>query len=74
MKLRLVSPEYIVDINRIPDLDYISETDGHLRIGALAREHQLESSESVHSKFPILAETAKVIADPLVRSQATVSS
>ena len=72
MKLRLVSPEYIVDINRIPGLDYISETDGQLRIGALAREHQLESSESVQSKFPILADTAKVIADPLVRSQATV--
>jgi carbon-monoxide dehydrogenase medium subunit len=72
MKLRLVSPAFIVDINRIPGLDYISENDGHLRIGALAREHQLESSESVKTKFPILADTAKVIADPLVRSQATV--
>jgi carbon-monoxide dehydrogenase medium subunit len=72
MKLRLVAPEYIVDINRIPGLDYISESDGHLKIGALAREHQLESSEAVKTKFPILADTAKVIADPLVRSQATV--
>ncbi|HEX6284103.1 MAG TPA: xanthine dehydrogenase family protein subunit M, partial [Pyrinomonadaceae bacterium] len=72
MKLRLVSPEYIVDINRIPGLDYVSESDGHLRIGALAREHQLESSEIVKTKFPVLADTAKVIADPLVRSQATV--
>lgn len=72
MKLRLVSPEYIVDINRIPGLDYISESDGHLKIGALAREHQLESSDAVKTKFPILADTAKVIADPLVRSQATV--
>lgn len=72
MKLRLVSPEYIVDINRIPGLDYISESDGQLKIGALAREHELESSELVKSRFPILADTAKVIADPLVRSQATV--
>jgi len=72
MKLRLVSPEYIVDINRIPNLDYISETDGHLRIGALTREHELESSDVVKTKFPILSDTAKVIADPLVRSQATV--
>ncbi len=72
MKLRLVSPEHIVDINRIPGLDYISESDGHLKIGALAREHQLESSEIVKTKFPVLADTAKVIADPLVRSQATV--
>ena len=72
MKLRLVSPEYIVDINRIPGLDYISESDGHLKIGALAREHELESSEVIKTSFPILADTAKVIADPLVRSQATV--
>src|ERR1043165_8115128 len=72
MKLRLVSPEYIVDINRIPGLDYISEADGHLRIGALTREHELESSDTVKTKFPILSDTAKVIADPLVRGQATV--
>lgn len=72
MKLRLVSPEYIVDLNRIPGLDYVSESDGHLKIGALVREHQLESSEIVRTKFPVLADTAKVIADPLVRSQATV--
>ena len=72
MKLRLLSPQYIVDINRIPGLDYISESDGQLRIGALTREHELETSDLVKSKFPILADTAKVIADPLVRGQATV--
>ena len=72
MKLRMVSPQHIVDINRIPGLDYISESDGHLKIGALAREHQLETSEVIKNKLPILADTAKLIADPLVRSQATV--
>ncbi len=72
MKLRIVSPQHIVDINRIPGLDYINESDGHLTIGALAREHQLETSEVVSKKLPILADTAKFIADPLVRSQATI--
>jgi carbon-monoxide dehydrogenase medium subunit len=72
MKLRLLSPQYIVDLNRIPGLDYIRESDGQLRIGALTREHELESSDLVKTRFPILADTAKVIADPLVRSQATV--
>lgn len=72
MKLRILSPQHIVDINRIPGLDYINESDGHLKIGALAREHQLETSEVVKTKLPILADTAKFIADPLVRSQATV--
>ena len=72
MKLRMVSPQQIVDINRIPDLDYITESNGQLKIGALAREHQLETSEVIARKLPILADTAKFIADPLVRSQATV--
>ena len=72
MKLRILSPRHIVDINRIPGLDYISESDGHVKIGALAREHQIETSEVITKKLPILVDTAKFIADPLVRSQATV--
>ena len=72
MKLRLASPPHIIDINRIPGLDYITETDGQLRIGALVRESELEASALVMSRCPILADTTKVIADPLVRNQATV--
>jgi aerobic carbon-monoxide dehydrogenase medium subunit len=72
MKLRLAAPPYIIDINRIPGLNYISESDGFLRVGALARESDLEVSPSVLSRFPILADTTAVIADPLVRNQATV--
>jgi carbon-monoxide dehydrogenase medium subunit len=72
MKLRLASPPYLVDINRIPDLNYVSEDDGHLRIGALARESDLEISPLIRSQYPLLLDTTVVIADPLVRSQATV--
>ena len=71
MKLRLATPAYIVDINRIPNLNYISEFDGFLRIGALARESDLEASPTVISRYPILMDTTSVIADPLVRNQAT---
>jgi carbon-monoxide dehydrogenase medium subunit len=72
MKLRLASPPHIVDINRIPGLDYIKEEAGVLRIGALVRESDLEVSDLVRSRFPILIDTTSVIADPLVRNQATV--
>jgi carbon-monoxide dehydrogenase medium subunit len=72
MKLRLASPPYLVDINRIPDLNYVSEDDSHLRIGALARESDLEISPLIRSQYPLLLDTTVVIADPLVRSQATV--
>ena len=72
MKLRLASPPHIVDINRIPGLDYITESGGVLRIGALVRESDLEGSDLVRSRCPILIDTTSVIADPLVRNQATV--
>jgi carbon-monoxide dehydrogenase medium subunit len=72
MKLRLATPPHVIDINRIPGLDYIAESGGQLRIGALVRESDLEGSELVRSRCPILIETTRVIADPLVRNQATV--
>jgi len=72
MKLRLASPAHLVDINGIPGLSGIREADGFLRIGALTRESELEESEVVRSRYPLLHYTSKVIADPLVRNLATV--
>jgi carbon-monoxide dehydrogenase medium subunit len=72
MKLNLATPSYIIDINRIPGLSDIRETNGHLSIGCLAREADLDSSELARSKYPILHDTTSVIADPLVRNLATV--
>ena len=72
LKLRLASPANIIDIGRIPGLDSIEERDGFLRIGALVTEAQLESSPAVAERYPILLDTARVIADPLVRNRATI--
>jgi aerobic carbon-monoxide dehydrogenase medium subunit len=72
MKLRLASPPHIVDINRIPGLTYLEERNGVLRIGALVRESDLEKSELVRTRYPILHDTSRVIGDPVVRNLATV--
>ena len=72
MKLRLASPAYLIDINRISGLDHIKEADGSLRIGALVREADLEKSGLIRSKYPLLLDTTLVIADPLVRNRATI--
>ena len=72
MKLRMASPKHLIDLNRISDLSYIRESDGHLTIGALTREADLDSSELIRAKYPIIADTAAVIGDPLVRNMATV--
>jgi len=72
MKLRLASPEHVVDINGIPGLSGIREADGVLRIGALTRESDLEESELIRTRYPLLHDTSKVIADPVVRNLATI--
>jgi aerobic carbon-monoxide dehydrogenase medium subunit len=72
MKLRLARPSHLIDINRISGLSYIREEGGFLKIGGLTREAELESSPLVRARFPLLLDTAKVIADPQVRNLATV--
>jgi aerobic carbon-monoxide dehydrogenase medium subunit len=72
LKLRLGQTGHLVDIGRIPGLEYIREDGGMLRIGGRTRESMLERSELVQSRYPILVDTTKVIADPLVRNMATV--
>jgi len=72
MRFRLAEPGRLIDINRIPGLDGIQEDNGWLRIGALTRESALDRSSVIQERYPLLADTAKVIADPLVRNLATV--
>ena len=73
MKLRIARPSYLIDINRISGLSYIKEEGGFLKIGGLTREAELESSPLIRTKYPILLDTAHVIADPQVRNLATVA-
>jgi carbon-monoxide dehydrogenase medium subunit len=72
MKLRLGSFAHLVDINRIPGLEYVKEESGVLRIGAGTRQATLERSELIRTKYPILGDAVPLIADPLVRNRATL--
>ena len=72
MKLRMAAPKHLIDLNGIEGLSYIRESDGHLTIGALTRESELDESALIRQKYPIIHDTASVIGDPLVRNMATV--
>lgn len=72
LKLRLATPGYIIDINHIDALEYIEEDGGLLKIGGRTREAALEDSELIREKYPIIYDTARLIADPQVRNLATV--
>jgi carbon-monoxide dehydrogenase medium subunit len=71
LKLRLGAVEHLVDIGRIPGLDYIREDGGVLKIGGGTKQAALERSELVAAKLPIVRDAVVLIADPLVRNRAT---
>jgi carbon-monoxide dehydrogenase medium subunit len=72
MRFRLASPALLIDINRIGGLEYIREEDGWLKIGALTREVDLDRSDLVRQKYELLADTTRMVADPIVRNLATL--
>ncbi len=71
MKFRLAQPAVLVDINKLEGLAYIREEGGWLRIGAMTREADLDHSDLIRTRYPLLADTTRLIADPLVRNLAT---
>lgn len=72
MKFRLAQPQVLIDIGRIPGLDYLKEEAGVLRIGALVRTATMEQSRMIEERYPLLCSAAALVADPLVRNRGTV--
>ncbi|HEX6714656.1 MAG TPA: xanthine dehydrogenase family protein subunit M [Thermoleophilaceae bacterium] len=72
MKLRLASPEYLVDINDLHELAYIRDDGDELAIGALTRHRELLESEKLATAFPLFRDAEQVIADPVVRNRGTI--
>ena len=73
MKLRLATPEHLIDINPLAaELGYIREDAGEIRIGAMTRHREVLESELLAERFPIFREAELLIADPPVRNRGTV--
>jgi carbon-monoxide dehydrogenase medium subunit len=72
MKLRLATPEHLIDINDLDELSYIREDPGEIRIGALTRHAELLESEVLAKHVPVFRDAELVIADPVVRNRGTL--
>ena len=71
LNFRLARPQVLVDINRIEELTYISESDNGIRIGALTRHRAVEKSPLVQAKCPILSYAARFIGHVTIRNRGT---
>lgn len=72
MKLRLATPEHLVDLHGIAALKGVSREGDAVVIGAMTTQHELLASPLIGAHLPILAETALLIADPQVRYRGTI--
>src|SRR5688500_1856085 len=73
MKFRLAQPKTVIDISRIAELSYIRETNGHIAIGAMTTQYQIESSDLLRDRCPLLPEVASNIGDVQVRNKGTLA-
>lgn len=72
LNMRMARPGAIVDLGRVPDLDYIEERDGHLAIGAMARQRAVYESELARRTCPLLVEALSLVGHTPIRSRGTV--
>ena len=72
LNLRVASPDLLVDITGIHDLDRIAVSGGKLHLGALATHRDIERSAAVAQHCPLLAQAAPHIAHVAIRNSGTI--
>jgi carbon-monoxide dehydrogenase medium subunit len=72
MKLRLASPENLIDLNGVPELRGIKREGDAIVIGATTRHAEVAESKEVQQALPALAALAGGIGDRQVRNMGTI--
>jgi carbon-monoxide dehydrogenase medium subunit len=72
LKMRFVLPDHVIDLNRVDGLAYIKEADGVLEIGAMTRQRDIEFSELVKAKCPLLHQAIMHIGHRQTRNRGTI--
>jgi carbon-monoxide dehydrogenase medium subunit len=72
LKLRLAFPKLLVDLSKIPGLSGIIQRHDKIFVGALNTHYQIESSELLKRKCPLMPQTARMIGDIQVRNRGTI--
>jgi CO/xanthine dehydrogenase FAD-binding subunit len=72
LNFRFVQPDHIIDLNRVEGLSYIRETGGMLEIGAMTRQRDLEFSDVVKARWPIMHEALLQVGHRQTRNRGTI--
>jgi CO/xanthine dehydrogenase FAD-binding subunit len=72
LNFRLLRPSILIDINRIPGLAFIKETENDIRVGALIRHYELETSPIIAHHFPVLSCAMTHVGHLAIRNRGTI--
>jgi aerobic carbon-monoxide dehydrogenase medium subunit len=72
LNFRFVLPDHIIDLNRVDGLSYIRDAQGALEIGAMTRQRDLEFSEAVRARWPIVHEALLQVGHRQTRNRGTI--
>jgi CO/xanthine dehydrogenase FAD-binding subunit len=72
MNMRLARPEHVIDLNGVAELFFLEEEAGWLRLGAMTRQRQLEKSDLVAERWPLLTRATRFIGHSQIRNRGTV--
>jgi CO/xanthine dehydrogenase FAD-binding subunit len=72
MKKRLLKPEHLVSLGRIPELARLEKVDGTLTLGACVTIAEIAVSEAVAKAFSAIRQSARALGTPLIRNLATI--
>jgi CO/xanthine dehydrogenase FAD-binding subunit len=72
LNFRLLRPSILVDINRIGGLAFIEEAGNNIRVGALTRHYQLETSRVIARHLPVLSHAMTYVAHLAIRNRGTI--
>jgi len=72
LNMRYVLPDHVIDLNRIEGLSYIRETGGAIEIGAMTRQRELEFSDLIHARLPLMQEAIFQIGHRQTRNRGTI--
>ena len=72
LNFRFVQPDHIIDLNLVEGLSYIREVGGALEIGAMTRQRDLEFSDPVRARWPIMHEALLQVGHRQTRNRGTI--
>ena len=72
LNFRLARPERLIDLNRVVELSYLRLGDESMRIGALLRHSELERSQEVRERLPLVHQAVRLVGHAQIRNRGTV--